>query len=403
MLGAGNLLRMMHTLYVAHQSRGIITLTFDPCKPPSSSIQIENTVQAGYLPQWLTLHGDYVYSMSRTQFPDESSTSAGIFAFEKAELSKETGPPIHDGNLIFVSNTSSNGLGGVYCGIGNNGQTISAANINGGTVSIHPLSEKGQIGEATYVFNYNHDSEVQHNPHQAAFDPSGKWMLVPDRSADLLRVYRVAGPNNVTQVHVVKLPHGTGCRHVTFRAFSPTRTFAYLVSENDNTVRVFALDGVENAPECSSNPPSDKIEVKLLQTASTLGPGSNRTPPARVHLAAEVAISNDGRHFYASNRDTKSAASDTIAIYSVHPESESQHLEYLGQSETHGKIPRHFSLSPDPGNRYLAVANQVSNTIMIMRRDTDTGLIGDLVGEISLGDFDKTTKKGPVAVVWSSE
>jgi 6-phosphogluconolactonase len=119
----------LRKLLVAHQSKGIITLAFDPTQSSSSSLQILSTVQAGYLPQWLFPYNNAVYSMSRTQFPDVSSTSGGIFAFESGSLQNGNGTLAGGANLVLISNTSSDGLGGVYCGIGNNGRTLSAANL----------------------------------------------------------------------------------------------------------------------------------------------------------------------------------------------------------------------------------------------------------------------------------
>ncbi|ODQ70634.1 hypothetical protein LIPSTDRAFT_5409 [Lipomyces starkeyi NRRL Y-11557] len=299
----------LHILYVALQSRGILTLSFDPSKSVQTSLEILDTnTDAGFTPGWLKDGGDRIYSVSRTHFPMNASVSG----------------------------------------------------------------ENGIIGEASYLFKYNlshpgpgtNGSQIQSNPHEAIFDPSGQYMFVNDRGADLIYVYHVDGPYNVTQISTVVLPPGTGPRHTTFRVFNSTRTFMYLVSELDNTVRVFSLDGVSNnlEREPTAHPPS--LNIMLRQTASTLAPGSSRTSPNDTFLASEVALSNDGKFAYVSNRATKTLASDTLAIYSVHPNigNDSAHLVYLGQNNTFGKIPRHFSLSPDAETRYVAVANEVSQT-----------------------------------------
>lgn len=68
-------------------------------------------------------------------------------------------------------------------------------------------------------------------------------MFVPDRGADRLYGYYVTGPYSVSQD--VTLPPGTGPRHITFRTFDYTQTYMCPVSELDNTVRVFTLDGVQ--------------------------------------------------------------------------------------------------------------------------------------------------------------
>ncbi|KAK9384498.1 Lactonase, 7-bladed beta-propeller-domain-containing protein [Lipomyces mesembrius] len=330
----------LHILYVALQSRGILTLTFDPSKSVQTSLEILDTnTDAGFMPGWLTDGGDKIYSISRTYFPTNAFLSG----------------------------------------------------------------ENGIIGEASYLFKYNlshpgpgtNGSQIQSNPHEAIFDPSGQYMFVNDRGADLIYVYHVDGPYNVTRISTVELPPGTGPRHTTFRVFNSTRTFMYLVSELDNTVRVFTLDGVCNDEREPTAHPSS-LNIVLRQTASTLGPGSSRTSPNDTFLASEVALSNDGKFAYVSNRATKTLSSDTLAVYSVHPNigNDSAHLVYLGQNDTYGKIPRHFSVSPDPETRYVAVANE---------RDASTGFMMEIKGNISFGAFDVTQNLGPAAVIWEKQ
>lgn len=171
----------------------------------------------------------------------------------------------------------------------------------------------------------------------------------------------------------------------------------YLVSELDNTVRVFALDGVNN--DSRGHRPHSFLSIALVQIVSTLGPGSNRSEPNNINLAAEVALSNDGMFAYVSNRNTVSYSTDTLAIYSVHSD-ELEHLVYIGSTPTYGKIPRHFSLSPE--NRFIAVANEVSNNLIILERNQTSGLVNSMVGNVTLGEFDVTQNNGPMAVVWDS-
>ena len=219
-------------------------------------------------------------------------------------------------------------------------------------------------------------------------------MFSPDRGSDLLRVYRVQGPHNVNLYQTLDLLPGTGPRHIAFRTFNATRTYMYLVSELDNTVRVYTLDAPLGKP--------DELQIDLRQTISTLCAGCNRTLPTGVDLASEIAISPDGKFAYASNRNTDPKTVDNIAIFAIHAglDGDAQHLTFLTKNEIDGKIPRHFSISGDAEGRYVVVGNEATNDIKIFERDALTGMLGALKGDLSLGTLDGNLTMGPTCVVW---
>ncbi|CAJ2512103.1 Uu.00g077280.m01.CDS01 [Anthostomella pinea] len=390
------------TLYVAHQKRGILTYAFNASKTASESLTILGTTDAGHKPGWLHACGDRLYAVSRDQFLDETDVSGGLFAFSKAAGSSGSGSNNGSGSpWDLISSDSSGGQGGVYCDISRDGRTLAAANIDGSTVSVHPILPFGSIGAASY-----------NNPHAASFDPSGRYMLAPDRGADLVYVYSVDGPECVEPLMNITVLPDTGPRHVTFRVFNNTRTFAYLVGELDNTVSVYTLDGVENSHK-SNRVGTAPLSVTFIQRASTLQPGAVSSDPDNINVAAEVVLSTDGRFACVSNRNTVSYDSDTLAVYAVNlaadsspmstdpSSSKEEHLTFLGLQATYSKIPRHFSLSPDENNRYVAVGNEVSNGLVIMERDAQTGFMGAVVANLTLGDFDLKQEEGPMAVIWA--
>jgi 6-phosphogluconolactonase len=134
---------------------------------------------------------------------------------------------------------------------------------------------------------------------------------------------------------------------------------------------------------------------------STIGLGTNHTVPDYRQLAAEVALSKDGKFAYVSNRDTTTYASDTLAIFSVNPDpkKDQTHLTYLGHNLTYGKTPRHFSLSPDLQSQFVAVANEVSQSLLILERG-HSGFMSTVRGNLSLGSLDVTQNLGPTAGIW---
>jgi 6-phosphogluconolactonase (cycloisomerase 2 family) len=225
-------------------------------------------------------------------------------------------------------------------------------------------------------------------------------MGVPDRGADRVYIYQVHGTEHVEHIRTITLLPGTGPRHIVFSKVNQEKTLMFLVSELDNTINVFSFQ--YGSVDHSGNHPdlNETLRITHLQRASTLDASDKRTKPTNIDLASELALSHDGRFLYASNRNTESVdKADTIAIYALDTNA-SKPLQFLGLNSTHGKIPRHFSLSSDLHNQFVAVANQVSNDLFIMKRDPKTGFLEDVAGSYSFGKLDMTTEIGPMAVTW---
>ncbi|KAH7309751.1 Lactonase, 7-bladed beta-propeller-domain-containing protein [Stachybotrys elegans] len=384
-------------LRVAHQERGILTLGFDPSNEPGESLQLLSTTQAGYRPGWLHAIGNRLYSISRTHFPNDSFVDAGIFKFEK----------LPNGLSEIIDSTSSHGEGGVHLDTSRDGRTLASTNIDGSTVSLFPLGCSGDIHNASYTFQYNltqpgpgtGHSQIQSNPHAAVFHPSEDLMFVPDRGADRMYIYDVSNTQDVTLLRNMTLLPGTGPRHLIIPDLGNEQSLLFLLGELDNTVYVYSL-GFSHPDTLSRGGANETLQVALLQSISTLSRDGPRTEPINEDLAGELELSADHKFLYVSNRNAVSAEQlDTLAIYSVDLSS-STPLQFLGLNSTHGKIPRHFSLSSDDQNRYVAVANQVTNDLVVMERNAHTGFLGRVVGNFTFGPLDLTTDKGPMAVIW---
>ncbi|OQU94492.1 hypothetical protein CLAIMM_00845 [Cladophialophora immunda] len=342
----------------------------------SLSIVAVNT-DAGFMPGWLTASGDKVYSISRTNYPNSDSGSGGVFAFRRTPLlaSAATGT-----GLVLLNRASSNGKGGVHCEVSPDGKILAAANITASTLSIYPLSEDGSIGTPTFVFDYNQSDPgpKEAHPHQATFDPSGQFLIVPLRTMDRVDIYYTQGPRQVEKVYSIHIPAPAGARHVAFNPISPSKAYMYLISEKDNSVRVFVLSYKARGPQ--------GLTVEFKQRVSAMGKDLAPTPAEHKDLAAEIAVSNDGRFVYASNRNLTSADDDILTIYSVDadPAHDEHHLTYLESQSTRGKHPRMFALSNDKENKWVAIAHQFSQDIVVFERDVTTGLLGEVRGRISV-------------------
>lgn len=380
--------------YVAQQNTGILELSFDPDKGPDDSLSVVATTIAGTQPQWLKSYKDKIYSISRTGFPTNSSTSGGIFAFRKPH-----GPATRGTPLTLQDTETSNGQGGVHCDVSSDGKTLAAANIEASTMAIYPLAKDGSIGAAAYKVQYTlekpgpgaDDSQSEPFPHESAFDPTGKFLVVPARGEDRVHIYSVLCAEQVRQLEDIVVPPGTGPRHTAFRQSATGETFFYLLGELDNTIRVYSVN--------YSYAPRD-ISFTLHQTISTLGLNLPPTAPDRANLASEFVFTSDGRFAYACNRNTTSRESDTFVIYSLKDTDYANHLTYVSLDKTLGKIPRHFALSPDAGNKYLTIANEYSNDVVVFERDEQSGLMKAVKGQLSLGAANPVARNGPACILW---
>jgi len=187
--------------------------------------------------------------------------------------------------------------------------------------------------------------EQEHShPHQASFDLTGKFVVVPDKGLDKLLVYRFdAERGKLAAADVVKSRYASVPRHV---AFHPGRPYAYVVMERDCTV--FACHWDTGAGT-----------LKPFQRITTLP-----TDYVADNMAAEIMILPSGKFLYASNRGHES-----IAIYAV--DSATGKLELVGWEPVQGRKPRYFCFSPDATRLYAC--NQDSHTIVEFGIDPDTG------------------------------
>jgi 6-phosphogluconolactonase len=92
--------------------------------------------------------------------------------------------------------------------------------------------------------------------------------------------------------------------------------------------------------------------------------------------SADIHVSPDGRFLYASNR----ADANNISIFSIN-ENDGR-LRLIGTQSTKGLVPRNFVIHPS-GN-WLLVANQVSNNIVVFKRNQQTGLLAEVGEQLNL-------------------
>jgi 6-phosphogluconolactonase len=191
---------------------------------------------------------------------------------------------------------------------------------------------------------FRHLRQASSHPHDVAFDPSGKFVLVPDLGLDRVFVFRFDPARGVlSEASVLDVRPTSGPRHA---AFHPKRPFAYVLNELDSTLIACQWD-------------SEKGVLRPVQVISTL-----RTNYTGNSTAAELAIAPSGNFAYVSNR-----GGDDICIYAVNQRTGM--LSPVDWVPTQGKGPRFIGLTPS--GRLLYAANEVGDSVVAYHVDAASG------------------------------
>jgi 6-phosphogluconolactonase len=224
---------------------------------------------------------------------------------------------------------------------------------NGPGVAVFPIKPDGSLAPFTdmvpapgEVGPHRNQSAAGAHPHYVSFDPSGRFLVAPDRGVDRIHIYRLDGTTGKLAVNdpgFAKTRSGAGPRHL---AFHPAKPFAYVCDELDSTVTAFGWD-------------SERGELKPFQVIPTLPEtfmGNNQP--------AEIQVAPSGNFVYVSNR-----GHDSIVTYGIDPAN--GRLALLGFEPTQGRTPRFFTL--DPTGSLLYAANLESDNIVTFRVDQKSG------------------------------
>lgn len=157
---------------------------------------------------------------------------------------------------------------------------LTALFSGGSTFSTYDITNPAQIENVESIkFTDPPGPNPQQNaphPHQAVLDPTGKFILIPDLGADVIRIYSFdANSLKVTALPSVKAKAGSGPRHIAF-AVKDGKTFAYLITELGNTIVGYEVTY------------GDSIQLKEIFTIGVHGEGK---PVPDNAAASEVVVS----------------------------------------------------------------------------------------------------------------
>ncbi len=256
------------------------------------------------------------------------------------------------GRLEQLNRVETGGRNGVHPAVDPGGRFLYVANYASGDVSVLPVQKDESLGKHTHLVALSgqpgphRTDQASSHPHQVVFDPSGRFVMVPDKGLDRIFMFVVdaaTGTLTPTVQGSAAARSGSGPRH---GAFHPSLPVAWILNEISSTVATYHME----AERGSLKP------VQILTTLPSDYTGEN--------TGAEIAVSSGGRFVYCSNR-----GHDSIAIFSVDPAAGL--LTTVGWVPTLGRIPRFIGF--EPTRRFLYAANEQADTIVTWRADPETG------------------------------
>ena len=315
-------------------SKGIYVYDFDT---NTGDFVFKNATEKVINPSYLTLSKDQKILYSVNENGAESTVSS--FHFDSSS-----------GKLTELNQQKAEGADPCY--IINDDKNVIVANYSGGNIAVFGKNANGSLTEVKQVVQHKgkgiHPRQESAHVHMVYFSPDKKYVLSSDLGTDAIYIYEYH-PNTGAEVLKLKskvaVPSGSGPRHLTF---SKDGKFVYLLQELNGALSVFSF----------ANGQLHNIQETTILAKDFKG---NFT-------GADIHISPDGQFLYASNR----GEANTISIFKILKN---------GQLQTHsvvsslGKGPRNFVI--DPTGKFLLVAHQYSNEVVVFKRDAVSGAITD--------------------------
>lgn len=316
--------------YTKKGSEGIYTYAFDENSGYFIAIDTARGIDN---PSFLAVSPDnkFVYAVNETD-------GGSVEAFK-----------LNEGKLTSINMKSSGGAHPCYVTVDATGKWCIVGNYTGGSLAILPINNDGSLGDPKQVIQHtgtgpNKDRQEKSHVHSVNLSPNNKDLFVPDLGIDKIMAYRLNDKTGeLTEGNHQTVRAGTGPRHFTFH---PNGKFAYVIQELSSTITAFNYsDGkLDQIEEVSTIPKDFK--------------GKN--------ACADIHISLDGKFLYGSNRFY-----DRIVAFSI--DQKTGKLTMIQETPSFGKVPRNFTISPS--GKWVLVANQESDNVVIYSRNTFDGSI----------------------------
>jgi 6-phosphogluconolactonase len=277
------------------------------------------------------------------------------------------------GKLRLLNTLPTGGTSTCFISTDKTGKFVLMANFGSGSISVIKLKEDGSLGETTsFVQHLGHSVnpaiQTAPHPHSILVSPDNRYVVVSDLGTDKIQIYHFddkTGQLTPPEPNFATVKPGGGPRHFTF---TPDGKFGYQVSEMSGTVDAFAWDpsaGTLKHIESYETFPSD-LKLQKLENHS-----------------AEIGTTPDGKFLYESNRRNTPEGvfgPDTIGIFAI--DSAKGTLTAVDAPSSEAIMPRNFAV--DPTGKFLLVAHQYSNNVIVFKIDPATGKLAKTGNEVKL-------------------
>lgn len=279
---------------------------------------------------------------------DNGNVSA--FAFDKKT-----------GSIKLLNKVSSGGDNPCYVSIHKSGKWLTTSNYTGGNAAVSSIQDNGSLVAPVQILQFTGSSIIKDRQekahiHSGVFSPDNDYIFFSDLGSDKIWRYPFQAsetkPIIESGLSATVLTPGSGPRHFVFH---PKKKFAYSIEELSGMVSAYSYKNGE----------LKNIQRISAHTDQVKGPFGS----------ADIHITSDAKFLYCSNRGSE----NTITIFSIQKNGQ---LTQVGIQSTLGTHPRNFII--DPSEKFLLVANQHSNNVVVFKRNRITGLLTPTGTEISV-------------------
>jgi 6-phosphogluconolactonase (cycloisomerase 2 family) len=259
-----------------------------------------------------------------------------------------------NGTLSLINQQSTGGKNPVHLVADQTNRFMIVANYATASLAVLPIRQDGGLEPLVQMLQLpgnggpNKVEQTGPHPHHVVYDPSGRFLVVPDKGVD--RVFTLefdpAKPLlKLSEPGFAATRPGAGPRHASHH---PSLPFVYVNYELDSSLSVNRFDRATGTI----------TPIQIVPSTPDSFVGTN--------TSAEVEVDPAGRFVYVSNR-----GSDLIGAFSI--DAASGRVTPTGWTSSAGRGPRFMKI--DPSGTLLHAANELTDTIVTFTIDPESGAL----------------------------